>query len=138
MTNPAAVSCAKYRFSAFQVAPAGELYEQEFLKVVSSIESHSSHALAKCVIYVAKKNNVPILPVIGFNEFPERGVGGAVEVSDGVYRAAVLGTREFLSECGFAVPAILETAVRKWETDSKVVFGGWDGWVRGILKFNKE
>lgn len=126
-------------FSAFQVVPAGELYEQEFLSLVSSIESRSQHPIAKSVLAVAKKNNVSIYPVVGFKEFPGLGVGGAVEVGAGVYRAVVMGGRNFLNQCGLEVPELLEVSLRKWEKEGALVaLGGWDAWVRGILKFVKE
>lgn len=126
-------------FTAFQVAPAGELYEQEFLTVVSSIEAKSSHPIAEAILSVAQKNNVSMKPVVGFKEFPGLGVGGAVEVAAGVFRAAVIGRRSFLRECGLEVPDILEIPIRKWEQESAlVVLGGWDGWVRGVLKFQRE
>lgn len=129
----------RYFFSAFQAAPAGEIYEQEFFSLVTSVESHSSHPVAQSILPVAKKNNVPVHPVIGYREFPGEGVGGAAEVSSGVYRAVVIGKREFLAQCGLQVPELLEVAARRWQDEGAlVVFGGWDGWVRGILKFTLD
>jgi len=125
-----------YIFSAFQVAPAGELYEQEFFSLVTSVESHSDNSMAKSILRVAKQNNVVTYPVIGFREFPQTGVGGAVEVGPGVYRAVVIGDRKFLRECGLNIPETLEVALRRWESEGAVVIlGGWDSWVRGVLRF---
>lgn len=129
----------KYLFTAFQVAPAGELYEKEFINLIASVESRSHHPIALSVSDVARKNSIPNLPVVGFQEFPGSGVGGAVEVGPGVYRAVVIGHRDFLKECGLEVPEILEVALRRWESEgATVVLGGWDGWVRGVLKFVKQ
>lgn len=126
-------------FSAFQAAPAGALYEEEFLYLVTSLESHSQHPVDRSVLEVAKKNNLPIYPVIGLREFPGKGIGGAVQVGAGAFRAVVLGSRSFLKECGLEVPEILEVALRRWEKEGALVaLGGWDGWVRGILKFVKQ
>ena len=126
-------------FSAFQVAPAGEMYEAEFLSLVASVESQSSHPAARQIADIAKKNNLPLRPVIAFQEFPGSGLGGAVDLGNGTYRAVVVGTREFLKECGLQVPELLEVAARRWEGESAVIaLGGWDGWVRGVLKFTLD
>src|SRR5437773_225986 len=115
-------------FSAFQVAPSGELYEKEFISLVASVESLSGHPFARSVVDIAKKNNFPLYPVIGFREFPGLGLGGAVELGLGMYRAVVIGNRKFIEECGLLVPETLEVASRRWEADSVAVsLGGWDG-----------
>jgi hypothetical protein len=50
-----------------------------------------------------------------------------------------VGAREFLAESGLELPAILEVAVRRWEEEgATVLMGGWDGYVRGIMKFFVE
>lgn len=127
------------QFAAFQVTPAGELYEQEFFSLVASVESLSSHPMARCVSEIARKNNVPIYPVIGFKEFPGSGLGGTVEVRPSVYRPVVIGNRTFLKECGLNIPETLEVAARRWEKESaKVTLVGWDAWVRGVLKFVRQ
>ncbi len=126
-------------FTAFQVAPAGALYEEEFLSLISSVESLSRHAIAISVSKIAKLNRVPIRPVVGFQEFPNEGVGGAVEISSGLYRAVVIGKESFIIKCGLSVPETLEVAKRRWEEENALVaLAGWDSWVRGILRFKKE
>ena len=126
-------------FSAFQVAPAGEMYEKDFLLLIASVESRSSHPMAKSIVWIAKKNNFPIRPVIGFREFPGCGAGGAVEIAPGVYRAVVIGNRKFINDCGLQMSETLEVAARKWESEPAVIaLGGWDGWVRGVMKFREQ
>ena len=129
-----------YFFSAFQAAPAGVLYEREFLTLVASVETRSEHLLAKAVSAIARKNNFPLYPVIGFKEFPGSGLGGAVEVSSGIYRAVVIGNRRFIQkEIGLSLPETLEAAARRWENEgARISLAGWDGWVRGVLKFTPE
>lgn len=131
---------AKVQFAAFQVNPAGELYEQEFLSLLASVESLSKHPLAQAVTDVAKKNHVPVHPVIGFKEFPGQGLGGAVEVAPRYYRPVVIGSREFIASCGLETPALLEVPARAWEKEERslISLGGWDGWVRGVLKFERS
>ena len=127
-------------FQAFQVAPAGEMYEQEFLSLIGSVSALWDHPMAAAIHGVAKKNHMPIRPVIGFRDFPGEGVGGAVELGAGVYRAVVMGDLEFLRLCGLQIPETLEVARRRWEQEqgSVVSFAGWDGWIRGVLKFAQE
>ena len=45
--------------------------------------------------------------------------------------------KDFLSQCGLDIPAILEVTARKWESEkgSIILLAGWDGWVRGVLRF---
>lgn len=126
-------------FAAFQVTPAGELYEQDFLSAVASVETLSSHWMAGKIVRVARQNNVPIHPVVGFKEFPGAGAGGAVEVAPGLYRAVVIGTFGFLQELGLAIPELLIVSSRRWTAEgATVVYAGWDGWIRGILKFKPK
>ena len=37
------------------------------------------------------------------------------------------------------MPDLLETTVQTWEAEPNilVILGGWDGWVRGVLRFLK-
>ena len=133
------VSRPPAQFVAFQVNPAGELYEKEFLALITSVESKSQHPLARAVADIGRKNGHALRPVIGFKEFPGEGIGGAVEVEKGVYRALVIGKRGFIKQCGLHVPEILEVAARRWEKEPDVIIAlaGWDGWVRGVLKFKR-
>ncbi len=134
--NPKKAKKSPPAFAAFQVTPAGEIYEQEFLCVVASVEALSSHWMAGQIVNICRKNHFPIHPVVGFKEFPGEGLGGAVEVAPGVYRAVVIGKLEFLRELGLSIPELLIVASRRWLADgATVVYAGWDGWVRGILKF---
>jgi cation transport ATPase len=125
-------------FRAFQVTPAGELYEQDFLSLAASISALWDHPMGGAILDIARKNSLPLKPVIGFKDFPGEGVGGAVEVGPGVYRAVVLGDLAFLKLCGLQIPELLEVARRRWEEEPGAIlaFAGWDGWIRGILKFS--
>jgi hypothetical protein len=52
--------------------------------------------------------------------------------------AVVLGDLAFVKLCGLQIPELLEVARRRWEEEPGAIlaFAGWDGWIRGILKFN--
>ena len=126
-------------FSAFQVAPAGIQYEENFLSLIGSVETQSQHPIAQCILEIVKKNNFPIYPVIAFQEFPHQGVGAAVEIKTGVYRAVLIGKYEFLQELGFNIPETLIVASRRWANEkTQVVYAGWDGWIRGVLKIEHQ
>lgn len=133
------ISTNNVTFCAFQVAPAGEQYEREFLSLVASVFSHSNSLMAEKVVSIAKKNHFAIYPVIGFRDCEEQGLGAAVEVSQGVYRAVVIGKRNFLKDLGLNIPELLEVASRQWVNEgAEVLYAGWDGWIRGILKFKVD
>jgi cation transport ATPase len=127
-------------FVAFQTAPASEQMEKDFLTLAASLAAHSNHPSSAAITRIAKLNQCPQCPVMGFQDFPGRGFGGAVQLpGERSHRAVLIGVRSFLDECGLEIPAILEVAVRQWEKEgAEVLFGGWDGYVRGLLKFSKK
>jgi cation transport ATPase len=126
-------------FAAFHVAPDSPQMETDFLRVVASLMAKSRHPLAGDILRVARANAVLPVSVEGFEDFPDRGLGGLVKLPEEQRpRAVVLGTREFIRECGLDIPGLLEAAARRWENESgsSILLGGWDAWVRGILKFH--
>lgn len=127
-----------FRFDAYHVLPDSPQMQKDFLYVVASLKAKSSEPTAEDVVRIAKLNGILPVEVQGFQEYPGRGLGGLVQLPDEQRpRAVIMGSREFLAQCGLEIPAILEVSIRKWETepDTHVVLAGWDGWVRGILKF---
>ena len=125
------------KFAAFQAAPADQQMETAMLHIVRSLAELSSHPLAQEMIKVAKTNRIGVCPVFGFQEFRGsrfwrgRPAPRRRRRSRGVGRQA-----PFLEQAGLSVPNTLEVAARRWEKeDALVLFAGWDGCVRGILKF---
>ncbi len=101
-----------YRFEAYQVCPDSRQLERDFLCMVASLEAHSDH--------------------------PGKGLGGLVTLpNEHRPRAMLLGSRSFILENGLEIPELLETSAQQWaaEPNAVTVLGGWDGWVRGVLKF---
>ncbi len=133
------VAAAKtYRFDAYHVLPDSPQMQKDFLYVVASLKAKSREPTAADVVRIAKINGILPVEVEGFQEYPGRGLGGLVKLPDEQRpRAVIMGTRKFLNQCGLEIPAILEVTARKWESekDSIIVLAGWDGWVRGVLKF---
>ena len=127
-----------YRFDAYHVLPDSPQMQKDFLYVLASLEARSGDPLAADVVRVAKLNNILPVEVAGFQEYPGRGLGGLVKLPDEQRpRAVILGTREFMEQCGLQIPAMLDVSARKWEKGkrTKIYLAGWDGWVRGVLKF---
>ena len=124
------------KLTAYHVLPDSPLMQQNFLLLLASLEAKTRHPLSIDVLRVAAINGVRPYDVVGFQEFPGRGIGGLVHMPhEQRPRAVVLGSREFIAECGLQIPDILEVTARKWEKEvsSIIALGGWDGWVRGIV-----
>ena len=131
----------RYRFDAYHVLPDSPLMQHNFLFALASLEARSDHPLAADVLRVARINGVRPSEVTGFQEFPQRGLGGLIQLPhEQRPRAIVVGSREFIAECGLQLPDILEVTVRKWtgEPHATVALGGWDGWVRGVVKWERR
>ena len=129
---------AKYRFDAYHVLPDSPQMQKDFLYVVASLKARSSEATAADVVRIARLNGILPVDVEGFQEYPRRGLGGLVTLPDEKRpRAVIMGTRDFMQQCGLEIPAILEVTTRKWETEKNamIILAGWDAWVRGVLKF---
>jgi cation transport ATPase len=123
---------------AYHVLPDSPLMQQNFLMALASLEARSDHPLAMDVLRVAKINGIAPSSVEGFQAFAGKGLGGLVMLPhEQRPRAIILGSREFIAECGLQIPDILEVTARKWETepDCVIALGGWDGWVRGVVKW---
>lgn len=127
-----------YRFDAYHVLPDSPQMQKDFLYVVASLEAKSSEPTAEDVVRIARLNGILPVEVQGFQEYPGRGLGGLVQLPDEQRpRAVIMGTRDFLAQCGLEIPAILEVTARQWESDpdALILLAGWDGSVRGVLKF---
>lgn len=127
-----------YLFDAYHVLPDSPQMQRDFLYMLASLAARSSDPRAPDIVRVAKLNAILPVEVQGFQEFEGRGLGGLVTLPDEPRpRAVIIGTREFIAECGLQTPDILEASARKWESmkDSQILLAGWDGWVRGVLKF---
>lgn len=126
-----------WTFVALQTAPAGEKYENDFLALAGSLAALSAHPASADIRKAAKSHGISDGPVIGFKDFPERGFGGLVQLpAEETPRAVLMGELEFLEESGLHIPAILEVARRRFAEDGhRTLVGGWDGYVRGVMRF---
>jgi cation transport ATPase len=127
-----------YRFEAYHVLPDSPQMQKDFLYMLASLGARSADPKMKEVLRIAQMNNILPVEVQGFQEFEDRGLGGLVTMPDEQRpRAVIMGSREFMAESGLQIPDILEVTARLWEKEreSKILLAGWDGWVRGVLKF---
>jgi len=127
-----------YRFDGYHVLPDSPQMQKDFLVVATSLMAKSTEPYAKEVVRIAQINAILPMDVEGFQEYPGRGLGGLVQLPDEQRpRAIIMGTREFMNQCGLDIPAILEVTARKWESEKHtlILLAGWDAWVRGVLKF---
>lgn len=129
-----------WSFVALQTAPSGDKYEKDFLALAGSLAALSSHPASEDLRRVAKAEGVSDGPVTGFKDFPEKGFGGLVQLpAEEMPRAVLMGDLDFLEESGLQIPAILEVARRRFMDEGhRVLVGGWDGHVRGVIRFRPE
>jgi cation transport ATPase len=129
------------KLASYHVLPDSPLMQRDFLLALASLEAKcSDHPLAADVLRVAQINGILPVSVEGFQAFVGRGLGGLVQLPhEQRPRPIVIGSRDFIAECGLQIPDILEVTARKWERepDAVIALGGWDGWVRGVIKWQK-
>ena len=128
------------KLTAYHVLPDSPLMQQNFLVALASLEAQTNHPLAVDVLRIAEINGIRPVSVSGFQSFPRRGLGGLVQLPHEQWpRAIVVGSEEFIAECGLQTPDILEVTLRTWkqEPGTIVALGGWDGWVRGVIKWEQ-
>jgi len=75
-----------------------QISEQEFLKILISIESLSNHPVAKSILKGIGENSISFSSVQDLKEHPGRGIEGIV---DG--KKVLIGTKEFLQESGVEI-----------------------------------
>ena len=130
-----------HRFDAYHVLPDSPQMQRDFLYVIASLYARSTHPFAQEIVRIAKINGILPVQVEGFEEYPEEGLGGLVTLPDEQRpRAVLVGHRAFLAKCGLQIPAILEVTCRSWENlkGTQILLAGWDGWIRGVLKFTRD
>ncbi|ADQ03812.1 heavy metal translocating P-type ATPase [Caldicellulosiruptor owensensis OL] len=80
-----------------------QIPEQEFLKILISIESFSNHPIAKSILKGIGENSISFSSVQDVIEHPGKGIQG---IADG--KKVLIGTKEFLQENGVEINNSLE------------------------------
>jgi len=114
------------------------IQEEEFLKLIASLENHSEHVIANAIVSYAKARKVEVEEVKNFKAFPGKGVCG--EVSG---KKVCAGTLEFLKEINTVLDEELVKKAKNLQSEGKtVVFASIDGKLTGIVfladKIKKE
>jgi len=105
--------------------------EAEILKILATVETGSSHFLARAIVRKASEAGMKPGAVSGFKEFEGLGVKGIV-----AGKTVVIGSSRFLREEGLALSSWLEKkAASPPESGKTIVFFGWDRRVRGFAVF---
>jgi Cu+-exporting ATPase len=106
------------------VAPRGNILQDDFLRLVASVERASEHPLAASILAAASEKGIRLAPVEGFRSYPGKGIAGVVE---GKHLAA--GNAQFMNDLEISVPEQPENWLRSGETAIYVAidgkFGGW-------------
>ncbi len=132
--RPAADSAVRFR--AFQTLPSSIEAQRDFLNIIGSLGGLTTHPAGKEMNRVALWNGKGGCEVFGFEECGERGFGGAVRLpGETAPRLALVGVRDLLYESGMTIPDLLDTATREWAGEV-ILYAGWDGQARGVLRFS--
>jgi len=103
-----------YRLDAYRVLPDSPQMQQDFLQAMASLARILQIPCRRRCLQVARANNLLPVAVAGFEEFPEKGVGGLVQFpNEQRPRAVLLGSRGFLMESGLQTPTFW-----KWQPKS--------------------
>jgi Cu+-exporting ATPase len=105
------------------VTTAGDVDEDEALRLVGALEAASEHPIGRAIATAAEERTGPLPPVTAFANRAGLGVEGEV---DG--HRVVAGRPGLIAEAGAIVPRALVEARRAAEAEGRtVVLAGWDG-----------
>src|SRR5436309_11719567 len=90
--------------------------ESDLLAHAAAVEANSEHPLAKAVVAEAKRRNLPMLQVTGFEALPGRGARALVNGK----RVAIGGPR-LVGETRVTVPPQVEKLTSAWASEGKTV-----------------
>ncbi len=99
-----------------QVFPAGDLTDNELIRMVASAEARSEHPLGQAIIKEAKARNLVVPLSTEFRAIPGQGVEATVEKL-----RIWVGNSRFFSERGVQVPPDLDQKMREMENDGQTV-----------------
>jgi Cu+-exporting ATPase len=112
----------------FSVITAGDLGEQEVLRLAASVERASEHPLAAAILAGAEKRGITVQAATEFASITGKGVRGVV---DG--KRVVLGNRVLLSDLGIDAGASASLAEQLRAAGQTVMFVVVDNKVAGLI-----
>jgi hypothetical protein len=131
---------AATRLEAYQVWPDSPQLERDFLYVALSLAARAELPWAGDVERIAERNALRPVSVDGFQQEQGKGCGGLVKLpNEQRPRPVLFGDRDYVAAGGLEIPEMLERVSHEWSADPahELVWGGWDGQVRGLLKLGR-
>jgi heavy metal translocating P-type ATPase len=117
-------------FSVSFVEAEGD--RKAFVRAVTAIERDSNHPLSLGIIAYARNLNYEPCESKSVTTIPGQGLKGGVLIEGG-WREVYVGSRRFLEKSGFVIPESFRESSERMAT---MVYGGWDGRVRGVFGLN--
>jgi cation-transporting ATPase V/Cu+-exporting ATPase len=106
-----------------------DVADDEFLRLVGSVESASEHPVGRAVALGAEERGIELEAVTGFVSMAGLGVRGQVGGSE-----VVVGKPKLMADNGLLVPDRHLEQLERYELQGSTAFlGGWDGEVRGVI-----
>jgi cation-transporting ATPase V/Cu+-exporting ATPase len=115
------------------LVPAEGVDRAELLRLAGAVEANSEHPIGAALAAAARQQGE--LPAVhGFQAAAGQGVYADVPTSHGAPVTVWVGRRKLAADAGLLVPAKLEAAAERLESQGKTaVLAGWQGEVRGVL-----
>jgi Cu+-exporting ATPase len=110
------------------VETAGDLGEDDLVRLAASLERGSEHPLAAAIVDGAKARGLDLVSVEDFESNPGRGVKGRVEG-----RALALGNAALFEQEGIDVSVLRDPAASLRQRGQTAVFVAVDGQAAGVL-----
>ncbi len=114
MDKTGTLTAGKPSVTHFTVLP--ELAENDVLAAASALESQSEHPLARAIIDHARKANLTLPSVTGFQSTTGGGISGTVNG-----QAWHVGKQSFIESQGAAIPEVLAKSAEESQRDAKTV-----------------
>ena len=110
------------------VKSAGQIKEEELLRLAATLEKASEHPLATAIVSGARERGITPITVENFQSVTGKGVKGRIGG-----REALLGNRKLLDDLKIDVVPLLENAERLRRDGQTVIFLAVDGKLAGFL-----
>lgn len=110
------------------IVVASAVVENDFLRLVASLEQSSEHPLAQAIIEKAKAAGVTLVPPSNFEAIPGQGARATVEG-----RTVLAGNRRLMTENNIALHALDDQAQSLEQKGNTVVYASLDGVSSGLI-----
>ena len=115
-------------FGISDIVPAGDIGEEELLRLTAAVESESEHSIAAGIVKDAKDRGMKIPGAEGFEAMPGKGAGAQVED-----RRVHVGNTRMLEELGVDGGEARDRAKELEEGGSTAVYIVIDGELAGVI-----